>query len=235
VTVYSDPKSPWGRRVWIPDTEFDRVMDSVRAQAPGCFRPGRGVDVDEILARVYKVEPDFGDPDDACLGRTCFEADGSFKVMINRALAEEADRWPVARRRLRSTLAHELAHIAFHAVLHPSHQGPGLFEDIVEPTKVMCRMDAIDGADAYPPWWEYQANRGMASLLLPRDLVREQLSAALDRRGLGDIHSALAAEQGKVVLDELAGVFDVSFEMTVFRLLELGFLPKNDGQGNLTV
>lgn len=210
-------------------------MDAVRAKAPRCFRPGRGVDVDEVLARAFGVQPDFGDFDNSCLGRTIFEADGTHTVKINRLLAEEADSSVVARRRLRSTLAHEAAHIAFHGVLHPLHQGPGLFPDLAEPTAVMCRLESIEGARDETPWWEFQANRGMASLLLPRDLVRDHLTAVLDRRGLGDTRAALAAKQGKAVIDELAEVFDVSFEMTFYRLQALRFLPMNDSQGNLAV
>jgi hypothetical protein len=189
--------------------------------------------VDAILFRVYGVTPDFGDIDESCLGRTRFEVDGGYTVMISRLLAEEAESSTVARRRLHSTLAHELAHIVYHGVLHPVHNGPGLFPELVAPKAVMCRPDDIDGSAQELPWWEYQANRGMAALLLPSDLTKQFLSEALNKRGFADMRVALGATRGRVVLQELMDVFDVSFEMTLYRLQDLGFIPKNVGQGGL--
>jgi len=234
MSIYPDPKSPWGKRLWIQEADFEPMMNNVHAKADGCFTPGRGVDVDAILQRVYGVTPDFGDIDETCLGRTRFEVDGSYTVMISRSLADEAESSVVARRRLHSTLAHELAHIVYHGVLHPIHDGPALFPELVELKAVMCRQDAIEGSSEKPPWWEYQANRGMAALLLPSDLVKQFLSEALHKRGFADIQEAMNARRGKVVLQDLMEVFDVSFEMTLYRLQELGFISKHVGQGGLT-
>jgi hypothetical protein len=235
MSIHLDPKSPWGKRLWIPEADFEPLMLNVHSKAQDCFTPGRGVDVDAILLRVYGVTPDFGDIDEACLGRTRFELDGTYSVMISRTLAEEAESSVVARRRLRSTLAHELAHIVYHGVLHPVHHGPGLFPELAEAKGVMCRQDSIDRKVQDQPWWEYQANRGMSALLLPSDLVKDCLSTALSKRGHSDMRAALHAECGKAVLRELMDVFDVSFEMTLYRLQELGFMSKHVGQGGLTV
>lgn len=234
--VQTDPTSPWGTRVWIPDGDFDITMDGVRGKVRNAFAHGRGVDVDQILLESYSVTPDFGDVDSECLGRTSFEVDGSYTVRISRALADEATHSVIARRRLRSTLAHECAHIVFHSRLHTVHAGPSLFDDPPQAKAVMCRKKAIEASPGErPPWWEYQANRGMASLLLPRDLVKEHLSAALEKRGLPDIREALNLSKAKLVVEELVAVFDVSFEMTLYRLQDLGFISKHVGQSGLTI
>lgn len=209
-------------------------MDKLRGKVAGCFDAGRGVDIDAILFKLFAVTPDFGDVAD-CLGRTRFETDGSYTVLISRELSDEAASSVIARRRLHSTLAHELAHIAFHGVLHPIHAGPNLFEELDQPRAVMCRKETIEGASEKPPWWEYQANRGMSCLLLPRDLVLQFLTSALAKRGLADMRAALGANQGRLVIHDLMEVFDVSFEMTLYRLQELGFISKHVGQAGLTI
>lgn len=99
----------------------------------------------------------------------------------------------------------------------------------------MCRQDAIDGSAQKPPWWEYQANRGMSGLLMPRELVRHFLSDALGKRGFVDMRAALNANRATVVLHDMMDVFDVSFEMTLYRLQELGFISKHVGQSGLTI
>lgn len=231
--VYPDPKSPWGKRLWIPDADIEAKMAAAFVKANSPFTPGYGVDVDEILFKVYDVTPDFGDVADECLGRTQFELDGTYTVMINRGLAQDAATSVVARRRLHSTLAHELAHIVFHGVLHLVEQGPGLFDDVVQPKAVMCRQDGIDVAGG-SDWWEVQANRGMAAVLLPPELVKTVLTDTLAKHGFVDFHSALGAERGRMVTQDLMQVFDVSFEMMFYRLQGLGFIPKTVGQGRLT-
>jgi hypothetical protein len=231
-----DTASPWGKRIWIPDAEFEPTMDNLRARVEGSFTPGRGVDVDAIMLHVYNVTPDFGDVEDAGLGRTRFEVDGSYTVLVSRVLSDEATSSAVARRRLHSTLAHECAHIVFHSVLHPIHAGANLFEDLVEPRAVMCRRETIEGAPSTKaPWWEFQANRGMSCLLLPRDLLRTFLPEALKKRELADMRAALEANRARAVLQELMEVFDVSFEMTLYRLQELGFISKHVGQAGLMI
>jgi hypothetical protein len=232
--VQADRNSPWGTRIWIPEGDFEPAMDQLRSKVPGCFTAGRGVDVDAILLKLFAVTPDFGDVAD-CLGRTRFETDGTYTVLISRELSDEATSSVVARRRLHSTLAHELAHIAFHGVLHPIHAGPNLFEELDQPRAVMCRKETMEDATVKPPWWEYQANRGMSCLLLPRELMVQFLSDALLKRELPDIRAALQANKGELVIHDLMEVFDVSFEMTLYRLQELGFISKHVGQAGLTI
>lgn len=229
-----DPKSPWGVRIWIPDSDFDLKMDAARALVSGnLFEPGRGVDVDSLLMRAYQVNPDFTDSlSSECLGRTNFLADGRFHVEVSRALADEAVHSRVARRRLRSTLAHECAHIVLHSVMHPVWAGPALFEEMtVRAPVVMCREPRVDATGI--EWWELQANRGMGSLLMPRAIVKEQLGSWLENNALASVSAALAARKGEALVRGLADVFDVNLPVVVYRLQELGFVAKSVGQGDL--
>ena len=231
--VQPDSKSPWGRRVWILDAEFETAMDDLR-EGGDFFARGTGVDVDAILLARYQVEPDFGDVAESCLGRTRFEPDGRYSVLISRALSDESVTSKVARRRLRSTLAHEVAHIAFHGVLHPIHRGPTLFSDLAPSPPFLCRPDLSKERPEKGPWWEYQANRGMSCLLMPRDLVRQHLTNALAKRGLADMRAALAASRGRAVIQDLTDDFDVSLELALYRLQGLGYIAEHVGQDGLT-
>ena len=75
----------------------------------------------------------------------------------------------------------------------------------------------------------------MSCLLLPRDLVRQFLSDTLRKRGLADMRAALAANRARNVVHDLMEIFDVSFEMTLYRLQELGYVSKHVGQVGLAM
>ena len=232
-----DPLSPWGERIWYDEADFDSIMDEVRGRATASFEAGRGVDVDAILEQVYGVTPDFGDVEAGCLGRTLFHPNGELEVLISRQLSNKAHVSIVDRRRLRSTLAHECAHIALHQHLHVTPAMGQLFPDAAPPRspRVLCRMQTIEEPhrSGQTEWWEYQANRGMASLLLPKTLLTRQVGESLRLLGLKGMREALANGSTKEVLRDLMATFDVSMEMTVYRLQGLGFLPKSASQGEL--
>lgn len=233
-----DATSPWGVRVWYSEDDFDSIMDELRLRAAFAFEAGRGVDVDEILEGVYNVTPDFGDIETGCLGRTRFHADGKLEVLISRQLSEEAASSPVGRRRLRSTLAHECAHIALHQHLHVVPPMGALFPDSIRAPvpRVLCRTQTIEkpqGGAGPNEWWEYQANRGMAALLLPKALFSEHVRKVLGDRGLREMREAVTRGSTEEVVRELMATFDVSMEMTIYRLQGLGFLPKSTSQREL--
>jgi hypothetical protein len=210
-------------------------MDEARSKANTVtFREGAGVDVEAILQGAFKIVPDFVDLAPGVLGRTAFYLDGHCEVQISRALAEAAEDDFVARRRLRSTLAHETGHVVQHAHLHVTDTGTlSLFsESAPEAPKVLCRQDGIESFRGGPAgydgeWWEYQANRGMASLLLPRREVINYLLELLSARGFENIKDAMKAGKTEEIVREIMRIFDINMPVVVFRLQEIGSLPKN--------
>ena len=223
-----DLASPWGYRVWYHDSEFDTLMDEARERAAvDLFTPGSGIDVEELLLRVYGISPDFAaDLPDEVLGRTLFSGDGQIEIEINRTLSERAEHDRTARRRLRSTLGHECAHVVGHAHLQVSDGTLSLFEyDEPRQSRVLCRSVSIQLGGAGVDWWEYQANRGMASLLLPRPILKTEIPTVLGSCGYRTVTAALADGRGKEVINAIADLFDISFEMTLYRLQSTGFIP----------
>lgn len=237
--IYKDATSPWGMGVFFEDHEFESMMDETRLRAGSdVFTVGEGVDVDLVLLRVYGLNPDIADLPQGIHGRTLFQPDGSLDLQVSRELADEAERSVIARRRLRSTLAHECAHVTLHRHLYAIHEGPTLFDEMSSrQVLVLCRGSEITSPTGdYPrtkEWWEYQANRGMGSLLLPTKLLRDHVEKVLASLGLATMQEALGQCRGEEVVRNLAGVFDVSLGMMVYRLQERGWLEKNSGQLDL--
>lgn len=222
-----DPTSPWGVRLWIPDNEFEEQMTLVRSKAGSdVFAPGRGVDVERILEQVLGVRPDYCDLAEGTLGRTQFRSDGQADVHISRELSDRAELSQITRRRLRSTIAHECGHIVFHRILHPKRAGTSSTGNDLKP-EVMCRRKVIENTGYQGEWWEYQANRGMVTLLLPHDLFLPAVREVLRRRDFESMLDAAAKESLSRVVGDLMDIFDTSFTMTVYRLQDLGFLPKD--------
>lgn len=219
---WKDPTSPWGKKLWYEDHEFRTLMeDALRRGGEDIFTAGSGVDVDRILEHGYGITPDYAAdlPADA-LGRTLFHRNGTIEVHVQRSLADEAGTDTVARRRLRSTIAHELAHVVLHSTLYPVDHTQNLFGFDDPPAKVLCRSGAING-QAHD-WWEHQAYRGMACVLIPSRLLDQTLPGILRDSTVTD---AVAAGKGKEVITTLADIFDTSFELTLYRLQELSLLP----------
>jgi hypothetical protein len=209
------------------------MMDEAREKAgTNIFVEVRGVDVEAILERVYGIIPDFVDLPDGILGKTLYHRDNRVEVQISRALAEEAELSTVARRRLRTTTAHECAHVIEHGALHLADTMTLSFlpEPAREEPRVLCRGETINSPGYSGEWWEYQANRGMASLLLPRGETMRYLTGLLTERQCRTMAEAFAQQKGEAVARELSRIFDVSLQAVVYRLQELGSIPKNVAQ-----
>lgn len=231
---FRDPSIPAGAREWFSDSDFESSMDDLRTRCgDGVFTPGRGVDVDLVLLRGYGVNPDFVDLPEGVLGRTTFDPDGGLLVEVSRDLVEGAERSSVTRRRLRSTLAHECGHIVFHRHLFLADGQQSLFGSSAQASPhVLCRGETIDDRVRRRDGREYQANRGMASLLLPSGLIRSHVQEVLATHGYEALRYAAADGGAEQVLREVCDVFDVSLQMTLYRVLDLGLLPKETAQSD---
>jgi hypothetical protein len=236
--VKNDISSPWGKRVWFEDHEFEEMMDEARARAGSdVFQEGAGVDLEAILERGYGIVPDYADLPSGILGQTLFHRDGRCEVLLSRRLAEAAEHDIVSRRRLRTTTAHETAHVVEHAHFHVTDTGTlSLFDEPKDDIpRVLCREGVIESSKVVQAsydgeWWEYQANRGMASLLLPRHHLADCLQRLLSSRGFENIREAMAVGRTEEIVREIMLIFDVNMPVVLYRLQELGSLPKNAGQ-----
>ena len=232
---------PFVERPYYEDSDIESIVADEFGKAgllPAVPEPIR---VDRFIEKRYRIVPQYDDVPDGILGFTRFGAKGPEEVVVSRSLSEEGTK--VAERRINSTLAHEAGHILLHGHLFALQRRAGirpLFEDGLDLDKqtILCRPDTVGfssestrthGYDGR--WWEFQANKVIGILLLPRRLVNMALDSLLLPQGrLGTkLLDATRREEGVHVL---TGAFDVNPTVARIRIAEL--FPAST-QGQLTL
>jgi hypothetical protein len=209
------------------------MMDEMRDRAGSdLFSVGKGIDVDLVLLKSIGTEADYVDLPAGILGRTIFAPDGQVRIEVSRALSDQAESDQIARRRLRTTLAHECGHVACHTCLFirdtetiPLFEtGEATARGVSRPP-IMCRPEGVGHLGYQGEWWEYQANRCMAALLLPKRMVAESARMRLRDGGFKSGAECVALGHGEVLIREISNEYDVSQAAVLFRLQALGFVP----------
>ena len=230
MNIRPDHLSPWGKRVYFEVAEFEAMMTKAFLKAgPEAFVEGQGVDVDRVLLKEFGIEADYVALPQGVLGRTLFHPESRAHVEVCRELAEEAEVDALARRRLRTTLAHEGGHLACHGHLFVTDTDSySLFsEPDGEPKpSILCRDSSVGSGGYSGEWWEYQANQCMACLLLPRRLLEPYYVAVLESEDARSFADAMKKGVEEEVLRALAKVFDVSWQALLIRLQALGYAPR---------
>jgi hypothetical protein len=134
-------------------------------------------------------------------------------------LAEEGTR--TAERRINSTIAHEAGHGLLHAsVFTADHFASDLFQrhNDVSARKILCRDEAEATRGGYDGrWWEYQANRMIGCLLLPKPLVLAAVERFLSAGGIFNAPVLRPRERDRAT-NELVELFDVNRPVATRRL-----------------
>lgn len=230
-----------GDRLWMDDSEIEATAEGELHRAdiyPNAEQPV--VDLELLLESHLKVKLDqYADLPDDVFGLTEFEPGRPPRVMINGKLTEAADendellgtvgRW-------RATMAHEASHVIFHRILFELAENQeelfggtgGRKEDRL--FRCLKRQVAFGGGT---DWREYQANRGMAALLMPRDCFREVVAQEMKRLTItGGVAAGSPAE--KCLAEAVSGRFAVSRHATRIRLSTQGLAALRD-QGVLNL
>jgi hypothetical protein len=142
-------------------------------------------------------------------GVTEFQRTGKPRVRISSVLSES----PAKAARLRTTLAHELGHVLFHAFLW---SGSGL-------QGVRCLRDSIArprGTD----WLEWQAGYACGAILMPAAAVR---ATAEESPGLRSEPLFFRGAAASALVRRVQRAFDVSQQAALVRLLQLGLLTRD--------
>ena len=203
----------------IEQTATRELLDAgLLPTSPAAIRVERFVEKRFNIGAVrYETLPD------GVLGFTQFGKNGVDTIVVSRDLSEDGSK--VAERRINSTLAHEGGHGLLHAHLFLLDSfSPSLFEDErdVSATTILCR-DLQHGSEAHRYhgcWWEYQANRMMGALLLPRALAIEcvrRLTVARGARGTRVLRRELRRRAALL----LADTFNVNARLAELRLAKL--------------
>lgn len=195
--------------------------------------------IDRFVEKHFNCTISYEDLGEGVLGCTLFNPNGSVKVIgISSRLDDDT---PVGQRRERATVAHEAGHGLMHATLFMAsldqgrlNLGTPVRENLnFKERRILCRDGdikeaAAGGQRSYDGrWWEWQANRAIGGLLLPRTLVQKAVAEFLEHAAITGSASLPAAARGAAV-SQVAEVFEVNPAVARIRLAEM--FPAADGQ-----
>ncbi len=187
------------------------------------------VRIERFIEKRFGISPTYEGLPDGVLGFTKFGAKGVEEIVVAAALEETGGK--ANSRRLRTTLAHEAGHGLFHTYLFAQGAKPAaLFEETDTRPEILCRdvpgeQPAARGYDGR--WWEFQANKAIGGLLLPRALVDQVLRQFCEPSGLLGLPT-LTVDKREEAIGALAETFDVNPAVVRIRLSDV--LPLEAGR-----
>jgi hypothetical protein len=198
-------------RLWYEESEIEAIAARELRRAGRPTLPGRrATDVDAFLELHLGIVPEYTWLPRGVLGATEFTARGEVRLQVAAELSRRADRDPAAEKLLRSTLAHEAAHVLLHRLLFLK-ESRDIFGGLASRSE-LCRSVGVPRPGYQGEWWEWQANRGMAALLLPAGAIAAW-TAERDRSAPGERVTARR--------EAAAAEFGVSAEAVRRRLTQL--------------
>ena len=194
--------------------EIDEIcLEALKRQSLLPSKPAP-IRIERFVEKEFKTALRYEDLGPDNLGCTIFNSSGAVEaILVSRSL-EEQNTTP-ARRRVRSTVAHEAGHGLLHGSLFID--SPDLGEN---QRRILCRSEDILGETQRSyrgRWWEFQANQAIGSLLLPRLLV----NGLLDQSGIEPDSSGnrtLSPVQRESLAKKAAVIFDVNPIVVRIRL-----------------
>lgn len=205
------------KRPYFKDTEINfecenMVVECFRDRGKPLFTPPLDTDALNVLLEKHAADVDlYADlaakegPD--VEGVTEFSKGRRPKISIDKRLSET----PALINRLRSTMAHELFHARFHAILWELHW-------MSKTKKVRCLTNQIIIAGK-TDWYEWQAAYGSGAILMPKSAVVSQCRSLVLPEGCSE-----ASLEGTAVIQNIAQSFQVSQDTARIRLCQLGVL-----------
>ena len=209
------PSGPFPFQLYFEDLgEIDEIcLEALKRQSLLPSKPAP-IRIERFVEKEFKTALRYEDLGPDNLGCTIFNSSGAVEaILVSRSL-EEKNTIP-ARRRVRSTVAHEAGHGLLHGSLFID--SPDLGEN---QRRILCRSEDILGETQRSyrgRWWEFQPNQAIGSLLLPRLLV----NGLLDQSGIEPDSSGnrtLSPVQRESLAKKAAVIFDVNPIVVRIRL-----------------
>jgi hypothetical protein len=179
----SGDSGPFTRRLFYKVHEIDDICESALASSDLLPEIPGSVDIERFVEKHFRCEVGYEELPDEILGFTAFDEAG--KVIAMRVQTNLEDGTDIGERRVRSTWAHEAGHGLLHGRLFIADTRETSFIGIdgQKQNRIMCRpVDIKPVGIAYDgKWWEWQANRCIGGLLLPKGLVRSSVDHFLTR------------------------------------------------------
>ncbi len=220
--TYRSNSGPFVERPYYTLDEIERICSDALKKVGLYPDNPEPIRIDRFIEKRFGVTPEYKYLGQGVLGMAKFGKNGVQGIIVSQALDEESS--VTNDRRIRSTLAHEGGHGLLHTHLFAFASDRLLFgENTPTGPVVLCR-DTPDSAKYSGQWWEFQANKAIGSLLLPRTLVIKALEKYMLHCGSLGLNSLNMASIG-CAIDELVNVFDVNQIVASIRIGEL--FPEN--------
>jgi hypothetical protein len=215
-------------RFWFDPSEIENIMEDELNKAGLYPMPEHPViDIERFLEyHLHAVLDQYANLEKDVLGVTSFTAGQHPKIEINSDLTGAIDEENISSLgRWRATLAHEGAHVILHRPLFEVSEIQGdLFREAgtlsSKEVVIKCFKKNVGFSKVRVEWREYQANRGMAALLMPQQLVKE-----VTRRRLGSVSGKLKEEhssESTLLIESISQAFEVSRQAAAIRLKDMG-------------
>jgi hypothetical protein len=225
-------EGPFPLRLFYEAKEIDDIcLDALRSSKCLPSEPSP-IKIDLFLEKYFQVVVAYEELGPGIMGSTVFNAKGAVTgILIAPWIEEEGT--PTAERRVRSTLAHEGGHGLLHSKLFIAEQTGDLFTRHNPapntPRNFLCRnSDISPTAVAIPKydgqWWEWQANRAIGGLLLPKPLVRRLVDQFTEKTEFGSLLKETLRTKAEA---EVAETFEVNPVVARIRLQEI-FPPEKN-------
>ena len=205
-----DPTGRMPHQIYFEDGEIDSIMEDELLKSGRRHRDrGTVVDMDSFIEHHLGITPSYVELPAGVQGATDFAPSGKVAMRICAELGDRAaGREPGAEHLMRTTLAHEAAHVLLHRSLYLK-QSEALFGNGAS-KGTLCR-DVSPNGGYNGEWWEWQANQGMGALLLPRREMKSFLAS-----------HHIASERGDdSVVRDVAQRYDVSTQVVRYRFEQL--------------
>lgn len=216
---------PYSLRLLYEPWEIDDICLGALKQTKLLPSEPEPIKIDLFLEKYFEVPVIYEDLGEGVMGSTVFNSVGAVTGFTIAPWIEE-EGTTAAERRVRSTLAHEGGHGLLHPKLFIVDQTADMFSHSFgdnRPRNFLCRnTDIAPGATATVKydgrWWEWQANRAIGGLLLPRPTVRKLVTPYLEETAFGPrLKEALRTKAEK----EVAEALDVNPVVARIRLEEM--------------
>jgi len=225
VKEFRTKDGPYPLRLLYETREIDDICLDALKQAKLLPTEPEPIKIDLFLEKFFEVPLIYEDLGEGIMGSTVFNSKGAVTGFTIAPWIEE-EGTATAERRVRSTLAHEGGHGLLHPKLFLAEQTADLFSNNSQghrPRNFLCRSNDISPSAGATlkydgRWWEWQANRAIGGLLLPRPTVRKLVASYLEETTFGQ---CLKESQRPKAEKEVAETFDVNPVVARIRLEEM--------------
>lgn len=221
-------EGPYTIRLYYEDDEIEEICSNALAETgylPSCPQP---IKIDRFIEKKFNIKqiickrlpPGY-------LGYTLFGSTGVEQVYITDP--PENELYLQEYRRINATLAHEAGHGLLHTELYVGRFVRETLKDHphVKRDRILCRTEhqVTQPKNRYSgEWWEFQANRAIGALLMPRQLFLQFMEPYLKQTGTPTIDQ-LSSKVQREAIKKAAEVFDVNERVARIRIEQESQIP----------